>query len=192
MIFGVTKLLGSEAIGSLATRVGRTAGIIGAATAAHQLPRSNLFTQYYMGVHGERDETAQVISHMQTIGTMGAAAILGVGAYRLMGPFGRKHGGPSKRTPSQDNDTVSMFGGIPGSQKAKPFYNKHPFLTAGGVAAGVGFGVNAGFGMMDRRGIVGEGRITAIHSSRNGGMDPSLNLSTQGLVQSLHNNQRRF
>lgn len=190
MIFGVSKLLGSEAIGTLATKVGRTAGIIGAATAAHQLPRSNLFTQYYMGVHGERDETAETISHLQRIGSMGAAAILGVGAYRLMGSFGRKHGGPSKRrpTPSSKNDTVSMFGGIPGAQ----FATNHPFLTAFGAAGVVGFGANAGFGLMDRRGIVGEGRITAIHSSRMGGMDPSLNLSTQGLVQSLHNNQRRF
>lgn len=189
MIFGVSKLLGSEAIGTLATRVGRTAGIIGAATAAHQLPRSNLFTQYYMGVHGERDETAQVISHLGQLGSMGAAGILGVGAYRLMGGFGRKHGAPSKRKPrSSSNDTVSMFGGVPGSK----FATNHPFMTTFGAAGAVGFGVNAGFGMMDRRGIVGEGRITAIHSSRNGGMDPSLNLSTQGLVQSLHNNQRRF
>lgn len=185
-------LFGSVAIGALAKGVAKTAGYIGAATAAHQLPRSNLFTQYYMGVHGERDETAETISHLQRIGSMSAGAILGVGAYRLMGSFGRKHKGASKRRPASSNDTVSMFGGIPGSQKAVPFRTRHPFMTTFGIAAGVGFGANAGFGLMDRRGIVGEGRITAIHSSRNGGMDPSLNLSTQGLVQSLHNNQRRF
>lgn len=173
----------------------KTAALAGSAYAAYKLPRSDIFTQYYQGVHGDREQTSEVIANLQRLGSVSSVAMLGVGAYRMMGKgFNRKHGKPSKRRPPA-GAMDKMYAGVPGGASAAAigrFAGRHPYLTTAGLAGAGGFLANAGFGVLDRRGIVGEGRITAIHSSRAGGMDPSLNLSTQGLVQSLHNQQRRF
>ena len=68
---------------------------------------------------------------------------------------------------------------------------RHPYLTS--MAVGGATGVSAGFytGGRHRQAQRGAGRIIGIDSGVGGGINPSLNFSTQGIGLNIHNRRRR-